>query len=65
MKALLLFLFFFFYGFCILFIYLILAALDLHCWMQTFSRCGEKGLLLIAAHGLLIAVASPAAGQEL
>ena len=33
--------------------------------MQTFSRGGEKGLLLIAAHGLLIAVASPAAGQEL
>ena len=35
-----------------------LVALDLHCCMQVFSSCGEQGLLFIAVHGLLIAVAS-------
>ena len=43
----------------ILFIYLfILAAVGLHCCAQAFSSCGERGLLFIAVHGLLIAVAS-------
>ena len=39
-----------------LFIYL-LAALGLCCCAWAFSSCGEQGLLLIAVHGLLIAVA--------
>ena len=38
-------------------IYLFLAALDLHCCAWAFSRC-EWGLLSVAVHGLLIAVAS-------
>ena len=41
-----------------LFIYLFLAALGLRCRMRAFSSCGEQGLLFIAVHGLLIAVAS-------
>ena len=40
------------------FIYLfIFGALGL-CRVRAFSSCGEWGLLFIAAHGLLIAVAS-------
>ena len=35
-----------------------LAALSLHCCAWAFSSCGEQGLLFIAVHGLLIAVAS-------
>ena len=42
----------------IYFIYLFLAALGLHCCTRAFSSCGEWGLLFIAVHGLLIAVAS-------
>ena len=41
-----------------LFIYLFLAALGLRCCVRAFSSCGERGLLFIAVHGLLIAVAS-------
>ena len=41
-----------------LFIYLFLAALGLHCCAQAFSSCGERGLLFVAVHGLLTAVAS-------
>ena len=41
------------------FIYLfILAALGLRCCTQAFSSCGERGLLFVAVHGLLVAVAS-------
>ena len=47
--------FFFFINLCI---YLFLAALGLHCSAQAFSSCGERGLLFVAVHGLLIAVAS-------
>ena len=47
----------FFFKF-IYFIYLFLAALGLCCYTQAFSSCGEWGLLFIAVHGLLIAVAS-------
>ena len=39
-------------------IYLFLAALGLRCCAQAFSSCGEQGLLFVAVHGLLIAVAS-------
>ena len=44
-----------------LFIYLFilfLAALGLHCCTWAFSSCGEWGLLFVAVHGLLIALAS-------
>ena len=51
------FLFFFFKG-LILFIFLILVALDLCCCARYFSSCGERGLLFIEVHGLLIVVAS-------
>ena len=49
--------FFFFYKFIYLFI-LFMAALGLCCCARAFSSCGERGLLFIAVHGLLIAVAS-------
>ena len=41
-----------------LFIYLFLAALGLRCCVQAFFSCSERGLLIVAVHGLLIAVAS-------
>ena len=41
-----------------LFIYLFLAVLGLCCCAQAFSSCGEQGLLFVAVHGFLIAVAS-------
>ena len=34
------------------------AALGFHCCVRAFSSCGERGLLVIAVPGLLIAVAS-------
>ena len=39
-------------------IYLFLAALCLRCCAWAFSSCLERGLLFVAVHGLLIAVAS-------
>ena len=41
-----------------LFIYLFLAALGLRCCARVFSSCGERGLLFVAVHGLLVVVAS-------
>ena len=41
----------------IYFIYLFLAVLGLRCCVWAFSSCGEQGLLFVAVHGLLIAVA--------
>ena len=38
--------------------YLFLAALGLCCCAWAFSSCGERGLLFVAVHRLLIAVAS-------
>ena len=35
-----------------------LAVLGLHCCTRAFSSCGERGLLFIAVHGILIAAAS-------
>ena len=35
-----------------------MAALGLRCCERAFSSCGEWGLLFVAVHGLLIAVAS-------
>ena len=45
----------------LLFIYLFLAALDLHCCSRAFSGCGEQGLLFVVGRGLLIAMAFPVA----
>ena len=44
--------------FIYLFIYLIFVALGLCCCTRAFSSCVERGLLFVAVHGLLIAVAS-------
>ena len=49
----------------IYFIYLFLAVLGLRCWAWAFSTCGERGLLSVAMHGLLIAVASRCGAQAL
>ena len=48
-----------FYYFLNKFIYLLnlfLAALGLCCRARAFSSCGERGLLFVVVHGLLIAV---------
>ena len=45
-------------------IYLFLAALGFCCCMRAFSNCGELGLLFVAVHGLLIAVASLCCGTQ-
>ena len=45
--------------FCFFFFYfLLLATLGLRCCAWAFSSCDERGLLLTAVHGFLIAVAS-------
>ena len=46
------------------FFILFLAALGLRCCVQAFSSCGERGLLLVAMRGLLIAVASLCCGAR-
>ena len=51
--------------FICLFIYLFLAALSLRCCAQAFSSCGERGLLFMVVHGLLIAVASHCGARAL
>ena len=58
-------LFSFIFIFIILFIYLFLAALGVHCCSWAFSSHGERGLLFVAARGLLIAVASFVAEHRL
>ena len=42
-----------------------MAALGLRCCAQAFSSYGEWGLLFVAVHGLLIAVASLVAEHSL
>ena len=42
----------------IYFIYLFLAVLGLCCCARAFSSCSEQGLVFVALHMLLIAVAS-------
>ena len=49
----------------IYFLNLFLAVLGLRCCARAFSSCGEWGLLFIAVHGLLIAVASLVAEHRL
>ena len=52
-----------FFFFILKFIYLLfLAVLGLRCCARAFSSCGERGLLFVAVHGLLIAVASLCCG---
>ena len=48
----------FFFFLIYLFIYLVLAVLGLHCCARAFSSCCERGLLFVAVHRLLIAMAS-------
>ena len=55
---------FFFNKFICIYIYF-LVVLGLRCCAQAFSSCGERGLLFIAVHGLLIAVASLVADHGL
>ena len=52
-------------AFIYLFIYLFMAVLGLCCCARAFSSCGEWGLLFVAGHGLLIAVASLIAEHRL
>ena len=47
------------------FIYLFLAVLGLCCCTWAFSSCRERGILFVAVHELLIAVASLAAEHGL
>ena len=47
------------------FVYLFLAVLGLCCCLRAFSSCGERGLLFVAVHGLLVAVASLVAERGL
>ena len=49
----------------IIYLFLFLAALGLRCCVRAFSSCGERGLLFIAVHGLLIAMASLVAEHRL
>ena len=42
-----------------------MAALGLRCCARAFSSCGERGLLFVAVHGLLTAVASLVAEHRL
>ena len=51
--------------FCFSGFFFFLAVLGLHCCVWAFSSCSERGLLLVAVHGLLIAVASLVAEHRL
>ena len=53
------------YSIYIYFGFFFLAALSLRCCAWAFSSCSERGLLFIALHGLLIAVASLVAEHRL
>ena len=52
-------------SFVCLFLFLFSAALGLCCCKRAFSRCGKQGLLFVAVHGLLTAVASLVAEHRL
>ena len=45
--------------------YVCMAVLGLRCRVWAFSSCGERGLLFVAVHGLLIVVASLVADHGL
>ena len=55
----------FFYFLKFIYFILFLAALGLHCCARAFSSWGERGLLFVAVHRLLIAVASLVAERGL
>ena len=55
-------LYFFFFKYK--FIYLFLAALCLHCFAQSSSSCGERGLLFVAVCGLLTAISCLCCGAQ-
>ena len=57
--------FFFDAGHFLKLINLFLAVLGLCCCTLAFSSCGERGLLFVAVHGFLIAVASLVAKHRL
>ena len=40
------------------YLFLFLAVLGVHCCVRAFSSCGERGLLILAVCGLLIAATS-------
>ena len=42
-----------------------MVALGLCCFARAFSSCGERGLLFVLVHGLLIVVASVVVGHGL
>ena len=46
----------------VLFFFIFSALADLHCCPRAFSGCSEQELLLVAAQGPLLAVASLVAG---
>ena len=48
-----------------LILFIFLAALGLRCCVRVFSSCGERGLLFVVVHGLLIMVASLVAEHRL
>ena len=45
------------------FIYLFMVTLSLHCVMQTFSSCSNRGLLFVVVRGLFVVVASRCEAQ--
>ena len=49
----------------IYYLFLFLAVLSPRCCARAFSSCGERGLLFVAVHGLLTAVASLVVEHEL
>ena len=53
------------YSFPLCFFLVFLAALGLHCCARGFSSCGERELLFVAVHRLLIVVASVVAEHRL
>ena len=55
----------FIYLFIYLSIYLFMAVLSLRCCLRAFSRCSKQGLLFVAVHRLLIAVASRCGARAL
>ena len=50
------------YSFLVFFLFFFLAALGLCCCTWAFSSCGERELLIVAVHRLLIAGASHRGG---
>ena len=64
-KGISLLFFFFFNKFILFYLFIFGCALGLCCCTWAFSSCGERGLLFIAVHRLLIAVASLVAEHRL